>query len=212
MKQDIRIDSSPEAVLIGNGDFPTHSLPLQLLNASPFTICCDGAANHYLDSGRIPDRIVGDGDSLREEYKRKYASILHLNPDQETNDQTKAIQYLTQKGIRSVAILGATGKREDHTLGNISLLIEYHRLDIEARIYTDYGVFIPASGTNRFQAQPGSQVSIFSFGTQSMRSEGLRYPLRDFTNWWQGTLNEVVSSPFTIECEGDYLVFLSYQT
>ena len=180
MKQDIRIDFSPEAVLIGNGDFPTHSLPLQLLNASPFTVCCDGAANHYLDSGRIPDRIVGDGDSLREEYKRKYASILHLNPDQE------------------------------HTLGNISLLIEYHRLGIEARIYTDYGVFIPASGTNRFQAQPGSQVSIFSFGTQSMRSEGLRYPLRDFTNWWQGTLNEVASSPFTIECEGDYLVFLKY--
>ena len=61
MKQDIRIDFSPEAVLIGNGDFPTHSLPLQLLNASPFTVCCDGAANHYLDSGRIPDRIVGDG-------------------------------------------------------------------------------------------------------------------------------------------------------
>ena len=137
MKQDIRIDFSPEAVLIGNGDFPTHSLPLQLLNASPFTVCCDGAANHYLDSGRIPNRIVGDGDSLREEYKREYASILHLNPDQETNDQTKAIHYLTRKGIRSVAILGATGKREDHTLGNISLLIEDHRLDIEARIYTE---------------------------------------------------------------------------
>ena len=120
MKQDIRIDFSPEAVLIGNGDFPTHSLPLQLLNASPFTVCCDGAANHYLDSGRIPDRIVGDGDSLREEYKRKYASILHLNPDQESNDQTKAIQYLTQKGIRSVAILGATGKREHQPPNRIS--------------------------------------------------------------------------------------------
>ena len=138
------------------------------------------------------------------------AIISSITTNQETNDQTKAIQYLTRKGIRSVAILGATGKREDHTLGNISLLIEYHRLGIEARIYTDYGVFIPASGTNRFQNQPGSQVSIFSFGTQGMRSEGLRYPLRDFTNWWQGTLNEVASSPFTIECEGDYLVFLKY--
>ena len=179
-------------------------------------LALDSVVNQTLKPDEIV--LVQDGELTKElyviieEYKRKYASILHLNPDQESNDQTKAIQYLTQKGIRSVAILGATGKREDHTLGNISLLIEYHRLDIEARIYTDYGVFIPASGTNRFQAQPGSQVSIFSFGTQSMRSEGLRYPLRDFTNWWQGTLNEVVSSPFTIECEGDYLVFLSYQT
>lgn len=206
----IDLSFSPEAVIVGNGDFPTHRIPLGLLERSLFTVCCDGAANSFLDSGRVPDRIVGDGDSLRPAYKEEYARILRLNPDQETNDQTKAVSYLRAKGMRSVAIIGATGKREDHTMGNISLLAEYGGMGMEARIYTDYGVFIPASGDCRFRCEPGCQVSVFSLGTEGMTSEGLVYPLYDFTRWWQGTLNEVAESPFTIRCKGDYIVFINY--
>ncbi len=38
----------------------------------------------------------------------------------------------------------------------------------------------------------------------------LVYPLSDFTNWWQGTLNECIGTEFTIEAEGEYLVFLNF--
>ena len=31
-----------------------------------------------------------------------------------------------------------------------------------------------------------------------------------FTNWWQGTLNECIGTEFTIEAEGEYLVFLNF--
>ena len=61
------------------------------------------------------------------------------NPDQETNDQTKAVNYLMEKGFRRIAIVGATGRREDHTLGNISLLMEYMRMGQKYVMYTDYG-------------------------------------------------------------------------
>lgn len=207
----IEMTFHPDAVIVGNGDFPFHPVPLALLDNSRFTVCCDGAANHFLDSGRIPQRIVGDGDSLRAEYKERYADILRLNPDQETNDQTKAVRYLMSRGMRSVAIVAATGKREDHTLGNISLLMEYHQMGVEARIYTDYGVFIPLSGSHRFSCEPGCQVSVFGFGTEGMSSEGLAYPLYDFSKWWQGTLNEVLHSPFAIHCKGDYIIFMNYR-
>ena len=30
-----------------------------------------------------------------------------------------------------------------------------------------------------------------------------------FTNWWQGTLNECTGTEFTIEAEGEYLVFVT---
>ena len=72
----------------------------------------------------MPDIIIGDGDSLCPEYRELYASLVHHNPDQETNDQTKAVHYLYARGMRRIAIVGATGKREDHTIGNISLLME----------------------------------------------------------------------------------------
>lgn len=207
----IEMTFQPDAVIVGNGDFPYHPVPLALLDKARFTVCCDGAANQFLDSGRIPWRIVGDGDSLRAEYKERYAGILRLNPDQETNDQTKAVRYLLSKGMRSVAIVAATGKREDHTLGNISLLMDYHQLGIDVRMYTDYGVFIPLSGSHRFSCEPGLQVSVFGFGTEGMSSEGLVYPLYDFGKWWQGTLNEVKHSPFTIHCKGDYIIFINYR-
>ena len=157
-----------EAVILANGDYPSASLPQQILKEAPYVVCCDGGANEYIAQGNLPDVIIGDGDSLSEENRLKYASILHHNPDQETNDQTKAVQFLLAKGITQIAIVGATGKREDHTIGNIS------------------------------------------FTAKGLKSRGLTYPIYDFTTWWQGTLNRCTDASFTIEAEGEYLVFINY--
>lgn len=206
----ISYDFTPEAVVVGGGDFPSHEMPLKMLHASPKVVCCDGAADEYLSHGLTPWRIVGDGDSLSDEAKSKYAGIIRINPDQETNDQTKAIEYLASKGIKDIAIVAATGRREDHTLGNISLLIEYLHMGLNVRIYTDYGMMVACSGNQSFRCPKGTAVSIFSFGTEGMTSEGLAYPIRDFTSWWQGTLNKTTSNQFSIHCQGEYIVFLNY--
>lgn len=197
-------------VVVGNGDYPTHPIPLQILNNATFTVCCDGGANAYIAQGHLPDLIIGDGDSLSQENLRQYGHLLHRISEQETNDQTKAVTYLLGKGIHHIDIVAATGKREDHTLGNISLLIEYMRNGATVRMYTDYGVFIPCRETQSFSCQPGQQVSIFNFTARHLKGIGLAYPLRDFTSWWQGTLNECIASTFTIEAEGEYLIMLNY--
>jgi thiamine pyrophosphokinase len=106
--------------------------------------------------------------------------------------------------------LGATGKREDHTLGNISLLIEYMKKGLDVRMFTDHGVFIPCQGKTCWEVPTGTQVSIFSFGVKDLNGTGLQYPLSDFTNWWQGTLNEATSSVITLEGKGHYLLFFKY--
>ena len=201
---------TPEAVILANGEYPTHVLPLKILEEAQFVICCDGAANEYILRGHTPDVIIGDGDSLLPEYKKRFSSIILQISDQETNDQTKAVHYLQSKGIRKIAIVGATGKREDHTLGNISLLMEYMKSGMEVRTVTDYGTFIPVSDTQSFASHPGQQVSIINFGAEGLKGEGLFYPLSDFSNWWQGTLNEATADEFTIHCTGEYLVFLAY--
>ena len=200
----------PQAVILANGEYPAHELPLRLLAEAQFVVWCDGAANEYISRGNTPDVIIGDGDSLLPEYKKRFSSIILQISDQETNDQTKAVHYLQSKGIRKIAIVGATGKREDHTLGNISLLVEYMRSGMEVRTVTDYGTFIPVSDTQSFASHPGQQVSIINFGAEGLKGEGLFYPLSDFSNWWQGTLNEATADEFTIHCTGEYLVFLAY--
>ena len=199
-----------DAVILANGDYPSASLPLQILKEAPYVACCDGGANEYIAKGHLPDIIIGDGDSLCAEYRESYASLIHHNPDQETNDQTKAVHYLYAQGKRRVAIVGATGKREDHTIGNISLLIEYMRLGVEVRSYTDYGVFIPCRDSQTFACSPGQQVSVFNFTARGITAPGLAYPLYDFTTWWQGTLNSCTGTTFSIDAQGEYLVFLAY--
>ena len=77
-------------------------------------------------------------------------------------------------------------------------------------MFTDYGFFIPCNGKSLFIVSVGQQVSIFNFGAKEFKSQGLKYPIYDFTNWWQGTLNEAVSEQVNIEAKGDYLVYLTY--
>lgn len=204
-------DFSPEAVVIDAGSFPKNRIALSWLEDCGKIVCCDGAANRYLADGNNKVwRIVGDCDSLSPGIMSRYSSIVRRFPDQETNDQTKSVRYLASKGIRQIAILGATGLREDHTLGNLSLLIDYMKEGIEARAYTDFGVFIAVDGDREFYCPKGTQVSIFNFGATGMHSDGLRYPIRDFSNWWQGTLNETIADSFTIHAKGAYLVFINY--
>lgn len=199
-----------DAVILANGDYPSSPLPLKLLKEAPYVVCCDGGADAYIANGHLPDAIIGDGDSLSEANRLRYASLLHHNPDQETNDQTKAVQFLLSQGKHRIAIVGATGKREDHTIGNISLLMEYNRMGATVRSYTDYGIFIPCKDTCTFECKEGQQVSIFNFTAKGLKSEGLAYPIYDFTTWWQGTLNTCTGSSFTIEAKGEYLVFINY--
>ena len=203
-------DREIDAVIVANGDFPSHSKPLQVLAGSPFTLCCDGGADEYIARGYTPDMIIGDGDSLSAENRARFADIIHYEADQESNDQTKAVRYLLSQGKKRIAIVGATGKRDDHTLGNIALLAEYRKMGADVRSYTNYGVFIPCRGTRTFTSHAKQAVSIFNVSAKGLRSSGLEYPIYDFTALWQGTLNRSAGEQFTIEAEGDYIVFMTY--
>lgn len=199
-----------EAVIVAGGDYPTSEQALRVLHNAPYVVCCDGAADRYIATGHVPDAIVGDGDSISAYNRTKYTARLHIVAEQETNDQTKAVNFLLGKGMRHIAIVGATGRREDHTIGNISLLIEYARAGAQVRSFTDHGVFIPCNGDNTLKCRKGQQVSIFSITAKNLSAEGLLYPIYDFSNWWQGTLNECTGEEFTIHSEGEYLLFVNF--
>ena len=199
-----------EAVVLAGGDYPTTQQPLEVLRSATYVVCCDGAADRYIATGNVPHAIVGDGDSISEHNRTKYATLLHIIAEQETNDQTKAVNFLLRQGKKHIAIVGATGRREDHTIGNISLLIEYARAGACVCSFTDHGVFIPCNGNITLKCHKGQQISIFCITAKSLTAEGLLYPIYDFTNWWQGTLNECTGDSVTIHANGEYLLFFNY--
>ncbi len=202
-----------KTVILANGAFPTHPVPLARLQEADLIVCCDGAAEKLVANGLEPGIIIGDLDSVSPELKKKYKKIIVQDSDQETNDLTKAVNWCLTSGIREVAILGATGIREDHTLGNISLLADYSSR-IDAVILTDTGSFRVYDRRVTIATKPGQQVSLFSIDPSlKVTSAGLKYPLDNLKlhSWWRGTLNEAAGDCFTLGfVSGQVIVFQQY--
>ena len=193
-----------DAVIVANGQFPSHAVPLDILKDARHIVCCDGAI-HHVPSAEV---IIGDGDSVPDEYRDRLICI----EEQDDNDLTKATRYCLSQGWHKIAYLGATGLREDLTLGNISLLMRYYReMNVKGMMFTDYGFFTPAYGNRTFSTMKGQQVSIYNFGCHQLSSEGLRWDCYDFDQWWQGTLNEALTDTFSISADGYYLVYQTYK-
>lgn len=201
----------PETVILANGEFPSHPIPLSIFNSSSYLVCCDGAINNLAGTDKRPDAIVGDCDSLSEENIQKYSGIIHRIAEQETNDLTKAVNFCICQGRKNITILGATGKREDHTIANVSLLCEYMK-EADVEMITDHGIFIAIDKPSTFESYPGQQVSLFCIDQTPITSYNLVYPIENhvFTNWWQATLNEASSDEFTIETSGRTIVYRSF--
>lgn len=201
-------------VILCDGSFPKHKVPLSYLKNAEQIICCDGAADKLIEYGMTPDYIVGDIDSVSEKTKIDFADRLVYIDDQETNDQTKAVEFAVKNGAKNVVILGATGKREDHTIGNISLLLNYAcKLDVIS--VSNSGIFKPALKSQTFHSFKGQQVSIFSVGTPvAITSANLKFPLSKtvLNSWWMGTLNECLSHSFSLEFNsGQLIVFQKFE-
>ena len=192
-------------VILANGIFPESPRGLDLLRSAGLLICCDGAADKLVDFGMAPHLIIGDMDSVSHGTREQYASITISSPGQDSNDLTKAIRYCMDQGYLTVTILGATGLREDHTLGNISLMLEYSRY-MEIRIISDFGIFSPVRSGEIVESYRGEKVSVFSIDNRTLvTSLGLKYPLKELqlSNWYTATLNESVADRFSLQFDSE---------
>jgi len=204
-----------KTVILCAGDFPRHPVPLAILEQAERVVCCDSAAEGLLAWGRQPDCVIGDLDSLSPNLRQQLNDCIVHVAEQETNDLAKAFRHCLAQGWNDIVVLGATGKREDHTLANISLLADFSLLCPNINMVTDQGLFLPLNESGTVPCRPGQAVSIFNFNPQQeLTSEGLLYPLKNLrlTRWWQATLNTALGDEFSLKMtgQGTVLVFLKH--
>ena len=219
--------TSKTIAILAAGEFPRKEAVLRLLDEADMIVCCDSAADHLVASGREPSLIVGDLDSLSNDLRAQFSDRLRHFDGQDDNDLTKAFHVAMEFDPSVIHILGATGRREDHTLGNISLLAEYQKEagcvlrgsdngslrgtrgceihegapGCEIDLVSDWGRFVAASGERTFASTPGQEISIFAFDPAlRMRAAGLDYPLDVvvFDSLWKAFLNRASGSEFTL--------------
>lgn len=215
----LSLETAPETIVLANGAFPTSPLALALIDrwvreGAPYRlICCDGATNklaQYTD--RLPDAIVGDLDSIRPELKARMLHLTHHNPDQETNDLTKTMTYVTeQMELRRIILLGASGGREDHLLGNLALLPSYASMVDELVMLTDTGHFRLINAPSTLEVEIGQQVSVFNFYQSPVTLSGVHWSLNEYVlgEMWQGTLNRADETHIRIASPSPSLLFIA---
>ncbi|SES78940.1 thiamine pyrophosphokinase [Pseudobutyrivibrio sp. C4] len=196
----------------------------KLDEASLSIIACDSGYENCLDIGQEPDIVIGDFDSISKEayekLQRSNAEVIKLNPVKDDTDIEAALNIAIRKSMVGdyIYLLGATGKRLDHFLGNVNLLGMGCLKQRKVVIVDEYNYIqmISAGQTLSLsregaEAQFGHYVSIFPYGGKAtgVTMTGFKYPLENATIEGFNTLtvsNEITEEVGSISLKEGYLI------
>lgn len=139
----------------------------------------------------MPDYIVGDFDSTREEIRDYYKNetnvpIREYNPVKDASDTEIAIRLAMTLGAKEMIILGATGSRIDHLWANIQSLSIPFKAGVDAKIMDRQNLIsIIGEGETHLRRSEayGTYFSVFPMGDEifGFNIKGAKYPLRNHT-------------------------------
>ena len=197
-----------KSVVIANGDFILNDRIKALLDSSERIVCADGGANYLTDTGYSPVLIIGDMDSILPATVKKFNKTEIIeDTDENTTDSMKAIEYEISQGMDEIVLLGATGKKIDHSLANLSLLKRYDQLT-RLTILDDFSETVFVLKDLTFEAEIGRKISLMVLGGSSwVTTKGLKWELdgelQSFGPF--GVSNEVSEPSVTVKVFGDGL-------
>lgn len=203
-----------KSVILCDGDIPKKTFIDQEISGSDLLIAADGGAYHAQKLGLQPDVIIGDMDSYNVTGDEK-ADVIR-DGDQETNDLEKALAYAIKNACRQVVVLGATGKRLDHTLKNLSVLLQFDPQFDSIQLMDDYARMKIIHSPYKDTFEPGTILSLFPLSgkVEGITTKGLKYPLNneDLENGLRdGSSNEAIEKTVEIEFEkGDLLLLMNH--
>jgi len=197
-----------QALIVCGGTPPSKKLLEAEINKADLTIGADSGGYVFLGFKHLPDVVIGDLDSFKY-TNHEGVNVIH-DPDQETNDLEKALKYAYQKGAKKCVVLGALGKRIDHTFKNISVLQRFHST-FESIIFRDnYGDTFLVNSPCHLSFDVGTNISFFPIGTPvtAFSSTGVKYPLTNealVMGVQDGTSNKMISSTAKITFSDGFL-------
>ncbi|OYV85471.1 MAG: thiamine diphosphokinase [Ignavibacteriae bacterium 37-53-5] len=204
------------ALIIANGEPPKKQHLCELIREAGFIICADGGANTALKFGVTPNAIVGDLDSIHAEALVKFHHVPTFEDrDDETTDLEKCIRWAIQSKYDHLTVVGATGRRLDHTVGNLGVLAKFYP-DAVVRFVDDLGELCYVGRGLVFDSEKGNVVSLIPLNRcEGVTTHGLKYALEGEMlqlGAREGTSNVVISSPVRITVKkGDLVVFKLFE-
>ena len=197
-------------LLIANGEL--NCSDFKRVDLSQFTevVALDGGVVRSLECGIPPDVIIGDLDSLPENYLDKFdkSQFIH-KPSQNLNDLEKGIIYCIGEQADELTILGLTGGRTDHLINNFSVLTRYDQ-KTKITVVDQYARILLIRSNYQFRGKPGQIVSLIPIGkVKGITTRGLKYALKNESLEFgirEGLSNVITSSPVSISIKNGLLL------
>lgn len=185
-----------KALIVADGDVPGRDRLDATWpgwsDAIGLVVAADGGAVGAERLGLSIDLLVGDMDSLDEDHLDRLRgagiAVERAPVAKDESDTELAVRAALARGARRLTIVGAFGgRRLDHALANIGLLLLPELADREAELLdatTRVTALRAPDGAGRpvrrgLPGRVGDLVSLLPFGidAQGVTTEGLRYPL-----------------------------------
>ncbi len=182
----------------------------------------DSGLEFLFDYGISPTHIVGDFDSARpglEEYYRGKGGIelRHFDPEKDSTDTQIAIELALELKSNSIVILGGTGSRLDHVLGNIQSMMLAKTVGVDCCMVDEHNRIrlIAENTVLKRKNQYGRFVSLIPLTTivDGVDLIGFKYPLcnHTFTSTQSaglGVSNEIVDEKGEIHIKSGILILI----
>ena len=123
-------------VIVGGAEIGNYDRIREMLRYDDYMICCDCGLAHMEGLARQPDLIVGDFDSY--ENPEMNVETIVLPCEKDDTDTVFAVKEAVRRGFDDFLLIGVTGGRLDHTLGNVYILTYLDSLGKTARILDDF--------------------------------------------------------------------------
>jgi thiamine pyrophosphokinase len=199
------ITSEQGITLLGAGEVAPGALDAALARA-PRLVAADGGGDRALAAGLVPERVIGDLDSLSEDGRARLADRLWHVPDQDDTDFDKALDRIAAPVVLA---LGFTGGRLDHTLAALSSL--GRRPGLRALLWGGEDLAFVIPPRLELVLAPGSRLSLWPLAPVRADSRGLVWPTAGLELAPQGrigTSNAVAEGPVVLVPEAPALLAL----
>jgi len=202
-------------ILVANGPISWRESSAGLAAAAKPLLAADGGANHLGRIGLRPGAVIGDLDSISPGIRKFVGEdrMIH-RPDQDRTDLDKALGYaLDELGLEDLMVLGATGGRLDHAVGNLGLLATRALGDRLVFVADDH-LILAVKGELTLDAEVGETWSFFTFDPAvRVGLEGVKWPITDAAIDLAGKpsiSNEAAADRVTVRAEGGPVVVMRH--
>lgn len=188
-------------------------------------VAVDGGLAYCGRLGLEPDLVIGDFDSVGEEWlarvelweRERPGRVVRLKPEKDDTDTLAAIRVALERGYDSFWIYGATGGRLEHTIANIQCLLFLKRHGAVGYMVDGRGMcFVMENEEVRFGASRKGYLSLFSLGEKARGVDirGMKYELSDAeisNDFPIGISNEFIGQEAVVRVrQGQLLGILNY--